>query len=244
MSITPKSLPPRYYQIMTALREQITTGSLRSGDLLPSERELCTHFGVSRLTVRQALSELAREGWLVRMQGRGTFVTRPKVVQALVKLTSFTEDMILRGMAASGRMIDAGVHRADPGIVETLHLPLGANVIVLRRLRFADQEPIALEESFLPHARFVDLLDHFDGTQSLYEVLRKRYGVRLGHAYQSLEATVASGEVAPLLDVKPGAPLLLLERHTLDVEGTDVEFVRSLYRGDRYRFYANLVRED
>lgn len=244
MSVMSKSLPPRYYQIMTALREQMTAGSLHPGDLLPSERELCAYFGVSRLTVRQALSELAREGWLVRMQGRGTFVTRPKVVQALVKLTSFTEDMTLRGMKASGRLIEGGIRRADPGIVEVLHLPLGAHVIWLRRQRFADQEPIAMEESFLPHARFTDLLEHFDGTRSLYEVLRQRYAVQLGRAYQSLEATVATSEVAPLLNVKPGAPLLLLERHTLDVAGTDVEFVRSLYRGDRYRFYADLVRED
>ncbi len=230
---------PKYRQLQYILEGLIA--NLRPGDPIPPERELERQFGVSRVTVRQALHQLVLAGRLERIQGRGTFVARPKVEQVLA-LTSFSEEMVQRGMRPGSRMLGLSQIPATERLAQHLQVAIGAPVIELRRLRLADDEPMALETVYLSAVRF-PALAHADLTdRSLYAWLAEHYGVELAYATQTIEATVLGTEEARLLEVVPGAAAFRLERTTYDRYGQPVEFVLSLYRGDRYKLQARLER--
>jgi GntR family transcriptional regulator len=238
-----KGLPiPLYYQIKTRLLEQIEAG-MKPGDRMPSERELTERFGVSRMTARQALVELENEGYLVRVQGKGSFVATPKIEQPLATLTSFTEDMRRRGLEAGAEVLQAGEVPAGRRVAQALGIAETAPVFRLERLRLAGGVPMALETSHLDVAYFPNLGALDFAHVSLYQILRERYGVRLVRATQSLEAVPADERQAEILHVREGSPLMLMERVSRDQHGRPVEMVRSYYRGDRYRFVAELQSE-
>lgn len=238
-----KGVPiPLYYQIKTRLLEQIECGQLKPGDRVPSERELTERFGVSRMTARQALVELETQGYLVRVQGKGTFVATPKFEQPLVMLTSFTEDMRRRGLEAGARVLSASEVPAGRRVGQALSIAETAPVYRLERLRLAGGEPMALEISHLDAAYFPGLLTH-DVDRSLYEILRVEYGLRLVRGTQSLEAVPADPRQAETLHVREGTPLMLMERISRDQHDRPVEMVRSYYRGDRYRFVTELLSQ-
>ncbi|GBD16970.1 HTH-type transcriptional repressor DasR [bacterium HR26] len=230
---------PKYRQLQQVLEELIDR--LQPGDPLPPERQLELEYGVSRVTVRQALQQLVLAGRLERIQGRGTFVARPKLEQVLA-LTSFTEDMIQRGLRPGSRTLGVEQLAASPSVAQHLRLPEGSPVLMLRRLRLADDEPMALETVYLPASRFPDLTQTDLTNRSLYAWLAERHGVELTHATQTIEATVLGAEEARLLEVAPGIPAFRLERVSYDQFGRPVELVRSLYRGDRYKLHARLER--
>ncbi|MFZ5822910.1 MAG: GntR family transcriptional regulator [Bacillota bacterium] len=239
-----KRLPvPLYYQIKTRLMEQIESGQLKPGDRVDSERELTERFGVSRMTARQALVELETQGYLVRIQGKGTFVATPKFEQPLAMLTSFTEDMRRRGLEAGSRVLSAGEAPAGRKVAQALSLSETAPVYRLERLRLAGAEPVALEISHLDVAAFPGLLSHDVAHRSLYEILRLEYGVWLVRATQSLEAIPANPHLAERLHVREGTPLMLMERISRGQNDRPVEMVRSYYRGDRYRFVTELISQ-
>ncbi|HWI66045.1 MAG TPA: GntR family transcriptional regulator [Symbiobacteriaceae bacterium] len=240
-----KDIPiPLYYQIKARLLEAIENGQLKPGDRVLSERELTTQFGVSRMTARQALTELENQGYLYRVQGKGTFVATPKLEQPLVGLTSFTEDMRRRGLEPAARVLSAVEVVAGRKVARALGVGETASVYRLERLRLAGGEPMALEISHIPVALAPGLLDGGPVEQSLYRVLGERYDVHLIRAMQSLEAVAANAYEAEILHVREGTPLLLLERISRDHLDRPVEFVRSLYRGDRYRFTTELIRRE
>lgn len=230
---------PKYRQLQQVLEELIDR--LQPGDPLPPERQLELEYGVSRVTVRQALQQLVLAGRLERVQGRGTFVARPKLEQVLA-LTSFTEDMIQRGLRPGSRTLGVEQLTAGRSVAQHLRLPEGSPVLVLRRVRLADDEPMALETVYLPASRFPDLAQTDLTNRSLYAWLAERHGVELAHATQTIEATVLGAEDARLLEVAPGMPAFRLERVSYDQFGRPVELVRSLYRGDRYKLHARLER--
>lgn len=230
---------PKYQSVHDAILLSIE--GLAAGSAMPTERELCSTYGVSRATVRQALGQLEIEQRIFRRQGKGTFVARPKIEQSL-ELTSHTEGMRSRGIAPSSKLID--VRRIPAGIDVGLQLELSPKAEVLRieRLRLADGEPIALEVLFLNADRFDGITSALGDNASLYQLLSSNYGVELASAEETIEAVVAEGREAGLLKCQPGMPLLMLSRRTLDTKGQVTEFVRSLYRGDRYRFQTGLQR--
>jgi GntR family transcriptional regulator len=228
---------PKYYRVKEALLEIIR--ELPQGTLLPPERVLCETYEVSRTTVRQALQELLVEGRLYRLQGKGTFVARPKVVQTLA-LTSYTEDMQARGLSPGSRVLAADRVPASPEVAESLELDDGADVMRVERLRLADQEPMAVETLFVEAARFPGLEQRLAQASSWYDLLRSRYAVELGEGEETIESALATPPDARLLGTEVGTPMLLLTRRTWDTAGRPVEFVRSLYRGDRYRFLTRL----
>lgn len=232
---------PLYLQLKQLILQFIDSEDLRPGDPIPSERELSQHFGISRMTVRQALAELVHESVLCREQGRGTYVAGHKIEQALVDLTGFTEDMRRRGMVAGARLLGVQVVEATRKVERALALDADRRVLAIRRLRLADGEPMALETSHLPYA-LMPVVPEERLAGSLYWYLQEELGLTLASARQTLEPTVASEEEAGLLGLAPGSPLLLMERTTYDIAGRPVEFVRSLYRGDRYKFYVELKR--
>jgi len=235
---------PLYYQIKTRLLEAIEGGQYRVGEQIPSERELTARYGVSRMTARQALVELESQGYLQRVQGKGTFVSIPKLDQPLLALTSFTEDMRRRGMEPGSQLIAADEIAAGKRVGQALGLGDTEVVFRVERLRLANGQPMAVETAHVPAVLCPGLLQTDFSAQSLYAVLRERYGHQPVKARQSLEAVPVGSREAKLLGLWEGAPVLLMERVARDAAGVPIEYVRSLYRGDRYRFTTELVRHD
>lgn len=228
---------PKYRLIRDAILELIR--ELPAGSPVPTERELCQRFGVSRATVRQALDGLELEQRIHRHQGRGTFVARPKIDQTL-ELSSHTETIRARGMEPASRLVGIMRLPADPEVAPMLGLTDGDEVFQIERVRLADDEPLAVELLYLDARRFDDIAAVLGESRSLYEVLRARYGVELMTAEETIEAAAAPEREAELLEVSAGTPVLVLSRQSFDADGKPVEFVRSCYRADRFRFRTRL----
>jgi GntR family transcriptional regulator len=211
------------------------------GEAIPSERQLSTELGVSRLTVRAALDDLVREGFLERRHGAGTFVSEPKIAQELT-MTSFTEDMQRRGMVPSSKTLELKTVAAGARLGRLLHVSPSEQIVVVTRLRYADRETMAIEtlhvaESLVPGLTAKDLEEH-----SFYELLEDRFGIVVVGGSQAIEPTVTNEEESAALGVPLHSPAFLFERTTRAVDGRIVEYVRSIYRGDRYRLVSDLTR--
>ena len=223
-------------QIEDWLAGEITVGRLVPGDRLPAEQDLAAWFGVSRMTLRHALGELARRGLVTKAVGRrgGTFVAAAKLEQDLTTLTSFSEQLRRGGMVAGARVLSATARPAGPAAAAALGLDERDLLFGVRRLRLADGKPIAVEHSRFPAALSPGLLDErLDG--SLYELLEVKYAQRPYRARESLEPVTAGAREAGALGVAPGAPLMLVERTAYSRSGQPLEFARDLFRGDRTR---------
>jgi GntR family transcriptional regulator len=230
---------PKYYQVKKQLLD--LTASMSPGSPVPPERELARQYETSRTTVRQALAELVIEGRLLRMQGKGTFVAKPKVAQVL-ELASYTEGMRQHGLHPQTRILEVGYVTADEHLAGLLGIRPGGRALRLHRLRLADGEPMSIDTSHLPARRFPGLRKQLERHASLYETLRTDFGIHLAEAEETIETVLADPHDARLLGVDPGLPLLLLSRHAYDVTGEPVEWAQSWYRGDRYKFVTRLRR--
>jgi GntR family transcriptional regulator len=223
------------------LKEQLLTlVEQHSGGRLPPERELAERLGVARETLRRALSDLEHEGLLDRRQGAGTFVSGQPLVKQL-QLMSFSEDMRERGLVPSSEVLSVKEMGANAKLAQKLKLTPGAPLLEVKRLRFANDEPMALETVYLIKARAPEIEAEQLRTGSLYELLQ-RAGIVIRSAVQEVQATVLSEEEADLLEVPAFSPSLLVERLVLGSNGDIVEFARTLYRADRYRFEVNVMR--
>ena len=232
---------PIYIQIEEQLKQQIQQGDFPVGTAISSERELTERFDVSRMTVRQAITNLVNEGLLYREKGRGTFVASPKVEQPLNGLTSFTEDMMARGMVPSSKMINFEILEPDSDIAVALQLAQGDKVYFVERIRFADDKPMAIERTYLPVERFPDL-DQNSFKGSLYAMIEKDQQLTISRATQLMEAGLVKKEDADLLHIKPPAAILMIERISYLAGEMPFEVVRSTYRADRYKFTTDIQR--
>jgi GntR family transcriptional regulator len=230
---------PKYYQVKKQLLD--FTAAMSPGSPVPPERELARLYGTSRTTVRQALAELVIEGRLLRMQGKGTFVAKPKVAQPL-ELASYTEGMRQHGLHPQTKILEIGYVTADDQLAALLDVRPGGRLLRIHRLRLADGEPMSIDTSHLPARRFPGLRRQLERHASLYETLRTGYGIQLAEAEETIETVLADPHDARLLDVDAGIPLLLLSRHAIDSTGQPVEWAQSWYRGDRYKFITRLRR--
>jgi GntR family transcriptional regulator len=230
---------PKYYQVKKHLLD--FTAAMSPGSPVPPERELARLYGTSRTTVRQALAELVIEGRLLRMQGKGTFVAKPKVAQSL-ELASYTEGMRQHGLHPQTKILDIGYVTADEQLAALLAVRPGGRLLRVHRLRLADGEPMSIDTSHLPARRFPGLRRQLERHASLYETLRTGYGIHLAEAEETIETILADPHDANLLGVDAGIPLLLLSRHAIDTTGQPVEWAQSWYRGDRYKFITRLRR--
>ncbi len=229
------SRAPLYQQMEEALRRGIEGGSLRPQEALPPERDIASEFGVSRITVRKAIDGLVASGLLTRRQGAGTFVGG-RVEKQFSKLTSFSEDMSARGRTSRSEWIDQteGPVNSDESL--TLGLSPGSRVYRFHRIRYADDQPMALEYSTVPGFGLAGL-EAVD--TSLYEALDAA-GHRPVRALQRLRAVLFTSDQAKLLDIEAGAPGLFIERRGFLEDGRAIEATRSWYRGDAYDFVAEL----
>jgi len=213
---------------------------LKPGDRVPTESELVSRYGVSRITVRKVLDLLAREGLIVRERGRGTHVAHLRLEHGLARVVSFTDDMRQRGFQAGTKVLFSGLQPAPESIARELAVPEGTELARLDRLRLADGEPMCIEQSYLVHRLLPGILDHDFSTRSLREVKVGEYGIRWSRARQTIQAVLATPELAHVLSVKPNAALLYIERVSYSQEDVPVEFLRVYYRADRYVLYNEL----
>ncbi len=241
MQIDKQSPIPIYFQIMEQLKTQIKNGELKADALLPSEREYAEQFGISRMTVRQALSNLVNEGFLYRQKGRGTFVSKLKMEQPLQGLTSFTEDMRSRGMKPGSRLAEYQLIQATEELSSILGCGYPATLHKIIRVRLANDIPMAIEASYIPFDKAGKLdASHFQS--SMYEHIEAYNQMPISRAKQELEPGTASEEEAELLGIQPGVPVLYIKRTTYLQDGTAFEHVKSAYRGDRYTFVHYMDR--
>lgn len=231
---------PKYHQLKEIIRDGIEKDELHAGAAIPPERELCERYGVSRMTARQAVMELVNEGLLYRVQGLGTFVAEPKLGQGAGRLTGFTQDMRERGMKTTSEVLDLGTEKAGPVVARKLGIEPGDRIVRVRRVRNADGKPMALENSHLLYEVANGILGADLSAGSLYEELGKA-GVRVAAAEQSYEAVLVNEAESEHLSVPVGSPGMLIERVTFDARDRPFEYVKSVYRGDRYRVITRLT---
>ena len=229
---------PLYLQLQRAIRHAVRSGALKADDALPSERDLARELGISRVTVRKAIAGLVENGLLVQRWGSGTFIAgRMHVEQPLSRLSSFTDDMIARGLKPSALFLHKGAGAVSPKEAMALGLSPGETVSRIHRLRLADEVPMAIEYAVVP-ARY--LPDAGEVEASLYAVLIRR-GFAPRRALQRLHAVLLSDEQARLLQLRPGSAALYIERRSFLAGGEVVEFTCSYYSGDAYDFVVELT---
>jgi GntR family transcriptional regulator len=237
-----KDLPiPLYYQLKLTLMKAIESGELQTGQQLPNELQLAEQYGISKITVRQALQGLAEIGYIRREHGRGTFVCKLKVDQGPRELTSFSEEMRRHRVSPSSRVLESVVREADVRIAEALEIPIGKQVFLLKRLRMADGEPMGVQTAHIP----LDLVPGLESKNlenvSLYQILQTSYGLQPARARETYFAVRAKSAVAHLLGISAGSAVFDVERVTFLPNGKPFEFVQSTIRGDRYNIILDLA---
>jgi len=243
VTLSKASPVPLYHQLAEVVRERVRAGELAPGDQLPAERELAEQTGISRMTARQAVASLVRDGTLVVQHGVGTFVATPKLTFDALHLLGFTEETMRHGDPVASRVLEQATGSPPAAVAADLGLGPSEQVVKVVRLRSAGATPILLETSWLPAARVPGLAEADLGAQSLYALLDLRHGLRLRRARQTVEATVANGYESELFGVPLGAPMLLLTGVTFDDEERPVEAFKAVYRGDRLKLALESRRE-
>lgn len=241
-----KDIPvPLYYQLKLQLLADIREGRLQVGDMLPPECDLCRQLGVSRPTVRQAMSELVAEGHLTRCKGKGTFVATPSVrpvdARFFAGLQSFNEEMLQKGLVPSTQVLGVEVVNDRPDIAHSLRLTGDTRLIHLSRLRSANDQPLVVVETWLPYARFRGLEEEDFICHSLYALMEDKYGSRVERCTRQFEAASVLPEDARLLGMEAGRAVCRV--YTLAYCGDEpVEYSVARYRGDRNIFTVELFR--
>jgi GntR family transcriptional regulator len=231
---------PLHEQLANLLREQVVQQQLRPEDRLPSERDLCEQYAISRITVRQAIATLIQEGLLYSTAGKGTFVSGSALDEELRPLSSFTEDLARRGMRPGSILLDSRVVPADDLWAKRLGIPRGAEVAFIYRLRLADDLPIAIQHTYLPHHLCQELLAFDFASRSLYEVLRKEYHFHFSHSDTVIESALASPEEAKLLNLELPSALLISDQTTFLDSGATIEITRSIFNAQRYKLHSHI----
>ncbi|RKX79097.1 MAG: GntR family transcriptional regulator [Spirochaetes bacterium] len=235
-----KSPIPLYFQLQEIIKRKIESGEYKPGDLIPTERELQEKYGVSRITVRNAIEGLVFEDLLVKKQGLGTMVARPRMVEDFSNLRSFTEKMEAQGAKIDTKVLEVRKIGAPERIATHLKVDPGSEIIYVKRLRFVDGEPIALFSSYIRGDIGIGEWDDFTG--SVYRLMEKEKGIKISGAEKIIEATSSTGEEAELLGINPEDPILIIRNTTFDHVGTPIEHAEGVYRSDRYKYIVKLKR--
>ena len=238
-----KSVPiPLYYQLKTLLLEEIKSNAYPVDSIIPTEKEISEMFEISRTTVRQAITELVREGWLYRVKSKGTFVAQRKIKQDFIRrLESFNEQIERTGRRPGTELLALEVVEMPERAAEAFGVAPGEKVVYLHRKRSADDEPLVTVETYLPYPKCAFLMQHNMAKESMYNVLAEREETRICRVSRILEAVAANAQDARLLNIRTGKPVHLF--HTVGYNQYDqpIEFSIARYRGDRNRFEVDLL---
>lgn len=235
----PASMPiplPLYTQIKDALRARILDGTYPPHHQMPSESELGESFRASRITVRQALGDLQKEGLIFRIHGKGTFVSRPRAFQNVTSLQGFAEAMSSMGYEILNQVRSCKRVPASRHVAAQLHLREGDPVVEIRRVRLLNREPVSLELTWVPEAVGRRLLNADLATRDIFLILENDCGVKLGHADLSVDAILADDDLTRALRIQDGAPVLRIERLTHDAQGMPIDYEFLYFRGDAFQY--------
>lgn len=233
---------PLYTQIKEMVRAKILDGTYAPHAQLPSEAEMIAAFGVSRITVRQAISDLQKEGVVFKIHGKGTFVSKPKAFQNVTRLQGFGEAMTSMGYETYSQVLGIAFNPATRKVAEKLDLAEHDTVCELRRLRFLNREPISVDITYLPQAVGERLQKEDLASRDVFLILENDYGFALGAAELQIEAILAEGALAKQLRIEDGAPVMRIERLTRATDGKPLDFEYLYYRGDAFQYRLTVER--
>lgn len=240
--LLPLSSVPLHTQLRDLLRGRILDGEYPQDSQMPSESELGNLFNVSRITVRQALGDLQKEGLIFKIHGKGTFVAKPKTFQNVSTLQGLAESMTGRGYEVINRLRSFKFIQADKLVAERLQLAEGDTVAQIKRVRLINREPISLEVTYLPHA-LGERLEKADlVTRDIFLILENDCGLSLGHADLAIDAVLADSDLSQALGVEPGSPIMRIERLTHAADGQPLDFEHLYYRGDAFQYRLRIDR--
>lgn len=234
---------PYYYQLRLLLERAVASGELPVGEQIPTEAALCERYDVNRTVVRQALSDLERQGLLTRIKGKGTFVAAPKLSELVAQsLTSLHEDLAARGERLETQVLRLEVEPVSPHVAEMLGLPESEQIILLERLRKLNGEPLVVTTAHMPYSLCAPILDLDMTRRSLFETYEQELGLKLHRGTRQIEARTASAEIARNLGIQEGGPVLIFTGVTYLDDGRAIEYFVGVHRGDRSRFEIELFR--
>lgn len=233
---------PLYTQVKEILRERILDGTYKAHAQLPAESEMSRIFGVSRITVRQALNDLQKEGIIFKIPGKGTFVSKPKAFQQLTQLEGFSEAMSRMGYEIYNRVTSFKTISASQHLAQQLRVDIGAPLTEIKRIRHLNREPLSLEITYLPEAVGARLQKEDLASRDIFLILENDYGIALGHADLQLDAMLADDTLSHALLVEPGTALLRMERLTHTAAGLPLDYEYLYFRGDAFRYRLQISR--
>ncbi|RZT99759.1 GntR family transcriptional regulator [Advenella incenata] len=242
MRLTDTNSTPLYAKIEAALAAEISTGQLAAGTQLPTEEQLTARFHMSRTTIRKAIDNLVARGLVEIRRGKGTFVTHPKITQALTELTGFAEDMVVLGRHPTSRLLDKRIVSADQKTAQALQIAPGTQVYRIERIRLADGIPMSFDETYLPLEIGDKVVSNNLDVEPIFDLLENKYALPLIEASYQLEAVIADRHVAQALNIAIGAPIFLIERTSYSTGAQPVDYEKLYYRGDSIRFATRLSR--
>ncbi len=237
MNLDKKSPIPVYYQLKTLIQKKIQSGEYEEGQLIPSERELSESYNISRMTVRQALNQMVAEGLLYREKGRGTFVAKRKIEQRNIK--SFSDSARSKGLVPSTKVLYFKKEKMREDIAQILDLSKDDEIYVIKRLRCANDIPVALEEVFIP-VQFCPQLERFQLETSLYRLIKEEYGVSVAFMDNIIEASAATADEKKLLRITSATPVLRVSGVSYIDDDHKFSYERDAYRSDQYVYNARI----
>lgn len=237
---------PKYFIVKKAIVENIDNDLYHSNEAIPSEKKLMELYNVSRITIRKAIDELVTEGYLYKIQGKGTHVKADEGSNNLFSITSSTEDVQKMGMKPSKKTKISRIEFASPKRAKALEISTNDQVEVLGRISYADSEPLNYTIAFLPEKLFPGLIEHDLENESLYKLINDEYGIRITKARRTIEAVLAKDEIAKYLELEEGMPVILFRCVTYGIvngKETPIEYFKCYYRTDKYKFYIDQIRQ-
>ncbi|HHV65798.1 MAG TPA: GntR family transcriptional regulator [Peptococcaceae bacterium] len=241
-SIMPENPLPLYLQLKELIAKQIKEGILRPGEKLSSERELCERYGVSRITVRQALNDLDKEGLIYRTHGKGTFVAQPKVEQELFTITPFQNSLLKKGFKPRTKLLEYQVIPNSYRISKTLNIPLVEQIVQLKLLGLDEETPMAYYNSYFPldlglkMQKLAEQASSEGESFTALDLYKKIPELKLGTISQTIEASIADSYIANILAIKKGSPIFIVESIIYTDKDEPIEMKTAVYRGDKYKF--------
>lgn len=238
--VNKKSRIPLYLQLMDIIIEEIEN-NMQEGDQIPSEREICEKYDVSRSTVRQAVAELEREGYIYKVHGKGTFVSPKKLNQDLIKFYSFTEEVKKMGKTPCSKVLKFEVIGVNSKISSKMKINEGEAVYKFTRLRLSDNVPMMLEVTYMPYDRFPGITKDDLEKEALYDLLRNRFNTDITMAEETFQPILASEEEVAILEIAESTPSLKIERFTYE-NNSIIEYTVSIARGDKFKYRVRLEK--